>query len=86
MKIVFGRGIKSRYWKCDFFNQHRNKKNARESFDHGLTPEMLEFLGTERKVRARWLKKVKAEGKKPGAAIRNRKLWKVANPPVETFR
>lgn len=85
MRIFFGKGIKSRYWKCDF-GEHMFPKLAVKSFDFGLTKEMKEFLEIERKDRARGREKSRAEGKEPGAAIRKRKSWIVRNPPIEVFR
>jgi len=62
MRVKFGRGIKSRYWACSEKN-HRDKKSARRDFDFGLTDEMKKFLEAERKMRARWIEKLRKEGR-----------------------
>lgn len=75
MHIAEGKALKSRYWRCD-----RHSPPAWLSFDHGLPKEAIEFLEGFRKERARYRKKARAEGKKPGTALLSRKGWTVTKP------
>ncbi|MDP1689755.1 MAG: hypothetical protein Q8L52_00930 [bacterium] len=75
MNIARGKGLKARYWKC--VRPAAHKKAVSLSWDYGLPPAALDFLRPPRKKHAQYRKKLKAEGKKPGAALRRRKGWKV---------
>lgn len=77
MNITFGKGIKSRYWSCI---DPSHAKKVSKSWDTGLAPAALEFLKHERKRRARYLAQLRAEGKRPGGAIRRRKGWTSGRP------
>ncbi len=78
MKIAFGKGIKSRYWSCTDSSHARNKTS--KSWDTGLSPAAIDFLKPERRRKARYVAKLRAEGKNPGTAIKRRKGWTVGRP------
>lgn len=78
MRIAFGSGFKSRFWQCVRPSIHREPVFL--SWDYKLPQEALDFLNPIRKARARYNKKLRAEGKEPGAAQRRRKGWKVGKP------
>jgi len=73
MKIVRGRGLKSRYWKCP---KHRRF----EDFDNGLTEKMKNFLKSERKARRHYRENLRKQGIKVTPAILMRRPWTVKNP------
>ena len=74
MKIVRGRGLKSRYWKCP--KHHSQVKD----FDNGLTEKMKNFLKAERKARRHYRANLKKQGKKVTPAILIRHPWAIENP------
>lgn len=78
MHITMGKGIGSRYWRCENLTIHTLKNRPRESFDLGLSPESKEFLKQQRKSSRKYFQKRKAIGKVPGSARfpENRKPWK----------
>lgn len=78
MDIVRGNVLKARYWRCAKTLAHTEPEFR--SWDYGLHPAAIEFLRSARKERARYRAKLRAKGKKPGAALRRRKGWKVGRP------
>lgn len=74
MDIARGKGLKSRYWQC--------KRHKAESlpWDYGLPQEALDFLYPQRKQRARYRKKLRAQGKPQGTALKRRRKWKINRP------
>ncbi len=78
MRIAYGKGIKARFWKCVRPTFHT--KAVSLPWDHELPQEALNFLRPLRKRRARYYAKLREEGKKPGAALRQRIGWKIGRP------
>ena len=77
MKIAYGTGRKSRYWKCS--GKSRWHQTQMLSWDYGLSDESVIFLRAERKARRRY--RGSDEGKKVVVpAILRRKSWIVKNP------
>lgn len=77
MRITQGPGLKSRYWSC---RSPAHVGMVRLSWDEGLPTEVLERVLRVRRERAPYTKKLKALGKKPGAAMLKRKRWTVGKP------
>lgn len=78
MRITYGKGIKSRFWKCTRPASHT--KTVSLPWDYELPLSALNFLRPLRKRRARYYAKLREQGKKPGAAIRRRIGWKIGRP------
>ena len=74
MDIERGNGMKSRYWIC----RSAEHKEYTEQFpwDFGLCQESLRFVKLERRIRGRYYRKLKKEGRKIGQAMLSRRLWK----------
>lgn len=78
MRIAHGKGIKSRFWAC--INPAFHAKAVFLPWDHELPEWALSFLKPFRRSRARSYALARAQGKRPGTVIRNRKGWKVGRP------
>ena len=77
MDIERGRGLKSRYFIC------RKKAHLKPIFinwDIGLSAWAKDFLKAERKKRALYRKKRRADGKTVGMAMLTRKRYKITRP------
>ncbi len=75
MSIAYGKGLKSRFWKCVRPTFHA--KAVSLPWDYELPQWALDFLRPLRKRRARYYVELRKQGKKPGAAIRRRIGWKI---------
>ncbi|MBU4351289.1 hypothetical protein KKH63_03100 [Patescibacteria group bacterium] len=78
MRIARGKGMKARFWKC--VRPAFHIKAVSLPWDYGLPQEALDFLRPLRKRRARYYAKLRKQGKKPGAALRQRIGWKIGRP------
>jgi len=78
MKIVRGKGLKARYWQCVRPLFHDQPVSL--PWDHGLPQAALDFLHPRRRARVRYRTKLRMKGKKPGAALRRRRGWRVGRP------
>lgn len=77
MAISIGKGLLSRYWSCA---RHSTGEVVNLPWDYGLPEVVLERVKSIRKKREPYKKRLKKEGKKPGAAMRRRIGWKVGKP------
>lgn len=78
MRIAYGDAWKSRYWECKRPLLHRSPVFL--PWDHDLPKEVLDSVLETRKKREPYRNKLRKEGKRPGAAQRKRKRWKVTRP------
>lgn len=78
MDIARGKNLKARYWQCNRPMVH--KKPEFLPWDYGIPKEALKFLILQRGQRARYRKKRRAQGKKTGTAILQRRGWKKKLP------
>jgi hypothetical protein len=78
MDIVRGKKLKARYWQCKRPTAH--KEPTFLSWDYGLSKAALDFLHPLRKERARYRKERRAQGKRIGTALLQRRKWKVERP------
>lgn len=74
MDIAFGKGLKSRYWKCSRRLRHSNRKSINCPWDVALPSTIKNYLKSLRGKRARYFKKRRREGKDVCAAMKKR--WK----------
>lgn len=81
MRIVRGRGLGSRYWRC-------LKCRARESWDTpgflaGLPLDAKRYLDCRRRARRIWQARMRREGKPIRQAMLRRKPWRKVKLPVQ---
>lgn len=76
MKIVQGRSVKSRYWRCSRKAYHKNNKPEYLDWDCGISDADKAYLKPIRKKRAKYRKKRKKQGKPNNVAMKKRKTWK----------
>lgn len=76
MDIVAGRGMKSRYWRCDQVRFHATGKPTRLGWDAGLPPKAKRYVRALRKRRAAYRQRREAEGKPTGVALMTRRQWR----------
>lgn len=76
MKIVRGRAIKSRYWRCSNRQKHQTRAVVNLDWDNSLPPKAKEYLKKMRKKRAQYKGKRRQEGKRINQSIINRLPWK----------
>lgn len=76
MKLVHGKGMKATYWRCTRRLDHVGEKAHSLPFDHDLPQEALDYLAPRRRMHRKVLRRIRAQGKSPFAAIRIRKRWK----------
>jgi len=79
MDIVAGRGMKSRYWRCDRLRFHRDGKPVSLDWDHGLPPKAKRYVKILRGRRAAYRLRREQEGKPTNVALIRRKLWQRSN-------
>lgn len=72
MDIAFGKGLKSRYWRCSRRLQHSSKKSINYPWDVALPPTIKSHLKSVRSKRAKYFKKIRKEGKEVYAAMKKR--------------
>ena len=75
MKLVRGKHLKQRFWKCNNRKHHSHKKAFTVSWDMELPPKAQKFLDEKRKKRARYRKKRRKEGKSTDQQMLKRKKW-----------
>lgn len=80
MYIDNGKFIKQRRWRCTRTEDHDTKRFVFSPWDEGLPLEALKALKPRRKRRAKYIAKLKKEGKKPGAVLRVHKGWTARRP------
>ncbi len=78
MRIAYGQGLKSRFWKC--VRPQFHMKSVSLSWDVGLPQAAFDFLRPLRRRRARYALQLRQVGKEPGGALRRRKGWKITRP------
>lgn len=79
MDIVMGRGMKSRYWRCDRRKEHKDGKPYSLDWDYGMPSKAKRYVSTLRGNRAKRRSKLKKEGKPVFTAIKKRKPWQREN-------
>lgn len=72
MDIAFGKGLKSRYWKCNRRLEHKGKKSINCSWDTPLPPTIKKHLKSIRSKRAKYFKKRRKERKEIYSAFKKR--------------
>jgi len=77
MDIERGKGLKSRYFIC---RKKAHPKPVFTNWDIGLSAWAKDFLKDERKKRALYRKKRRADGKTVGMAMLTRKRYKITRP------
>lgn len=76
MKLVHGRGVKATYWRCARRLDHKGGAARSVPFDYGLPQEALDYLVKRRRAHRKALRNLRAQGKSPFVAMRQRKRWK----------
>ena len=76
MKIVRGRAIKSRYWRCANKQKHQTRTVVNLDWDNSLPPKAKEYLTKLRHKRTQYKNRRKQEGKTINQSIINRNPWK----------
>lgn len=76
MRIAYGRGMKSRYWRCDYKSEHDTHAPEFKDWDICLPPKAKAFVKKERKIRRRYRNKRTKLGKPNFVAIKRRRKWK----------
>lgn len=82
MNIAMGRGIKSRYWRCNRLKEHEDRKPFVLDWDYGLPPKAKRYAKTLRKKRAKYRAKRKQESKPIFTAIQKRRPWQRNENPT----
>ena len=75
MEIARGHELKSRYWRCDLVDRHRDVAPRWCNWDIGLPPRAQKFVNAWRAERIRYETQCVAAGKNPHAAMLARKPW-----------
>lgn len=75
MRLVRGKHLKQRFWKCSNRTKHEFGESTSISWDMELPPRAQKFLDTKRKQRASYRTKRRAEGKSTDQAMLRRKRW-----------
>lgn len=78
MHVKKGKGLKARYYQCT--RRYAHSKPVNRSWDYGLPEIVLKEVLKIRKRRLPYVKKLAAQGKKPGAALKRRRKWVSKNP------
>jgi hypothetical protein len=76
MKIVPGRGLKSRYWRCRRLLNHQGGSAHSLPLNYGLSENMMRLVGRREKKQRRYLRDLKKEGKPIHLAMLQRKPWR----------
>lgn len=76
MKIVRGRAIKSRYWRCVNKQDHQTRAVVNLDWDNSLPPKAKKYLKKLRHKRTQYKKTRRQEGKATNQSIINRNPWK----------
>ena len=80
MEITRGKGLKSRYWSCKNNKAHAEEKPTTDSWDRKMQPKAQKFIKAERRARAKYIKKRRANGQTTHQAMLARKPWQTRNP------
>jgi len=80
MSIARGKGIGSRYWRCDNIGQHTNGKAQGLDWDHKLPPKAKKEVKRHRKERARNRQRRRAQGRPVDVARLRRRTWRSKGP------
>jgi transposase-like protein len=75
MVIARGKGMKSRYWKCSNYRDHKTGKSVCRDWDFNLSPKAKAYLRRLRKKRRKYRDKRKKELKPNYVALKKRKKW-----------
>jgi hypothetical protein len=85
MKVATGKkNPKQKYFECDKFKSHLDKKPLFRGWDYGIPwdkyPLAYKFVLERRRRRAVWRKKLQKEGKPLNQAMKKRKKWLITKP------
>jgi hypothetical protein len=83
MRIEYGKGRGSRYWRCPF--RHSRVSWDHETFLNGLSKEAKQHLRRRRRQRETWYKKCRKFGKPIREAMFRRRAWRRIKLPVTSF-
>lgn len=75
MKIAYGKALKSRYWRCDYRQNHLNNKAVTANWDYGMPPKALALVKRERRIRSRYRASRRAARKSVNSAMQKRQRW-----------
>ncbi len=75
MAIISGKALKTRYWYCGRLGHHKDNQSTFCSWDAPLLPGMKLYVKILRHKRAKYRKKLAAEGKVVTPAVLTRKRW-----------